>query len=405
MDRPAGMELVMERLSGSRWRLEVEVEAAPSVDAATAVDEARTRLVEAVRETGLRVFGSPTVHMGQPGDDGRRRLALVADVHPAIALPDLGSVVVEARPIAVADDELTERIEEIRAHQAHIGPVERPARAGDRVEMDLRATIDGRDIERGQVSGVIHRVGSGHRLEGLDETLVGMAAGQTATITTTLVGGPLGGQPATLEITVRRVEEVVLPDWDIDLASRLGHASVEDLTHHTRASLELARMSQRLVTARDAALRRIAAAADVCPPEDLVREQREQHMRSLEGELRSHDLTLADYLAAQEMTEEELAATVTAAITERLGHLMVLEALADAEGIEADDDEVDRWIAHRANRAGTNPLRYAQWLSETGAVGAFLDDVRRGGALAVLMRQIHLVDDDGRRLDIQDLHA
>jgi trigger factor len=395
MDRPAGMELVVERPSESRRRIQIEVGpdavAAPAMEAVALVGEARDRLVRAVREEGLRVFGSPTVHMRQTDGDEPLTLALVADVHPAIVLPDIGSVVVDAQPIAVDEHELTERIAAILAQQACIGPVDRPARAGDRVEMDLRATIDGQDIERGRASGVIHRVGSGHRLEGLDDTLVGMGAGQTATITTTLVGGPLGGQPATLEITVNKVEEVVLPDWDNDLA------------HHTRASLEQAKMSQRLVMVRDAALRRIAAAADVRPPEDLVREQREQHMRALEGELRSHELTLSTYLTAQAMTEEELTATVTVAITERLGHLMILEALAEAEGIEADDDEVDRWIAHRATRARTQPLQYAQWLSETGSVGAFLDDIRRGKALAVLMRQIQIVDGDGRPMDINDL--
>jgi trigger factor len=99
-----------------------------------------------------------------------------------------------------ADEDVEEQVEALRARFGTLTDVERAAAEGDFVTIDLAASQDGEAIEEAQATGLSYQVGKETMLEGLDEALVGMSAGDTKTFTTQLVGGELAGQDVDVEV-------------------------------------------------------------------------------------------------------------------------------------------------------------------------------------------------------------
>src|SRR6476469_2599398 len=96
---------------------------------------------------------------------------------PEIELRDYSNITVEVDPVAADDDEVAERITALRQRFGTLKGVERPAQEGDFVSIDLSATIEGEEID--SVNVVSYEVGTNNMIEGIDEALVGMSAGET----------------------------------------------------------------------------------------------------------------------------------------------------------------------------------------------------------------------------------
>ena len=107
-----------------------------------------------------------------------------------------------------------------------------PAEDDDRVTIDLVATRDGQPIEGGDVTGQTYRVGSGSMVDGLDDAVRGLSAGESATFQTTLLGDR-SGEAADVTVTVHAVRTQELPDLDDDFAAM---ASEFDTVEEMRAA-------------------------------------------------------------------------------------------------------------------------------------------------------------------------
>src|SRR5262249_12285281 len=133
-------------------------------------------------------------------------------------LPDLESVQVVVDDADVSPDQVEEYLGALRKRFASLRAADRPARSGDYVAIDLAAEVDGKPVEDAQATGISYEVGSGSMLDGLDETLEGMSAEDTATFQTELAGGSQAGREADVTVTVRSVKVKDLPDLDDDFA-------------------------------------------------------------------------------------------------------------------------------------------------------------------------------------------
>ena len=137
--------------------------------------------------------------LGQPEleitklDDGKE-LAFTAevDVRPKFDLPELAGLPVTVDSAVVTPDEVEEYIGGLRERFASLKTADRPVEDGDYTSIDLSASVDGEPVEDAQASGLSYEVGSGTLLDGLDEALLGMSAGESKTFSTELAGGEHG---------------------------------------------------------------------------------------------------------------------------------------------------------------------------------------------------------------------
>ncbi|MES2867140.1 MAG: trigger factor, partial [Actinomycetota bacterium] len=241
---------------------------------------------EAANEQNLRVVGRPSADITQwPNEkdfSGDLIVEVEVDVRPEIEVPSFDDITLTVDAVETDEAALDAELDTLRARFGTLIPVDRPAAKGDFVELDLVATIDGAEIDRAE--GVSYEVGSGELLEGIDDAIESLTAGEDTTFNSKLVGGDHAGSEAEVSVSVKAVKERELPEADDDFAQI---ASEFDTIAELRASLA-ERVSEQAVfgqgsAARDQLIETLLEKIDIPVPPKLIEDEVHNH---LEGENR-----------------------------------------------------------------------------------------------------------------------
>ncbi len=370
-----------------------------------ALQDAVPRLYgEAVQQSGVTPVSQPQVEVTKMDDGVELAFTAEVDVRPEIVLPAFDGLSVTVDSVAVTDDEVEEQVQSLRERFARLVPVERAAQDGDFLSLDLAATVEGEEVPGGTAQGLSYRLGSGELLEGIDEALAGVSAGDARTFQTALVAGELAGSTADVAVTVRSVNERELPEvddqWAVDTT---GFESAEAFRADVRARLDRAQRLQQGVEARDKVLEALLAQVEVPLPESVVAAELEWRRSSTQDQLSRGGLTLEGYLESEGKTEEEHEAELASGAAEAVKAQLVLDAVADAEEVGVGDAELSDQVVRRAQRAGVSPDQYAQQVVSSGQLPVLVSEVRRGKALALVMEAATIVDAAGEPVDLEAL--
>ncbi|GAA4598853.1 trigger factor [Actinoplanes octamycinicus] len=364
------------------------------------------QILAAVQEHDVKTLGRPEVEITEFADNAPLKFTAEVDVRPEITIPDLKGITVEVPAVAIGDSEIDEQINGLRERFATLKTVERAAAEGDYVQLDLNATVDGEEVPGGSATNISHEVGSKQLLPGLDEVLVGLSAGDETTFTTQLVGGDFAGRDAEVKVVVRTVKDKQLPEIDDEFAQLASEFdTLEELKGDLRERLTRVKKVEQIYAARDEALKQLVQAAEIPAPEGVVKDEVEGRKQAMTDQLERIGATLADYLASEEKTEEQIDQELTEAAEEGVRIQLLLDTVADAEDVQVTDDEFGHEIVHRAQRAQMQPQQYYDQLVRSGAAAAVFGDVRRGKALASVMEQVTMKDSEGNVLSLDDLRA
>ena len=284
-----------------------------------AVNDALPRFYgQAVDESKLRPLGQPTVDVtGVPDPAAGGELVFTAevDVRPEITLPDYGALAIAVDDVTVEDADVDDQITGLRQRFGTLVGVERAAAEGDFVSIDLAAEIDGEQIDA--VTGVSYEIGSKNMLDGLDEALVDMSAGETKQFDAPLAGGDREGQTASVTVTVASVKERELPELDDDFAQLASEFdTLAELTADLRTKAERSKRLQQGVQARDKVLDALLDATEIPVPPALVEAEVHSH---LDGEGRLED--------------DEHRAEVSTNATKALQTQFLLDAIVEKEQV------------------------------------------------------------------------
>jgi len=173
---------------------------------------------EAVGEAEINPLGQPEIEVTSIEDGDKIAFTAEVDVRPSIELPDFSTISVSVDAAEVTDEDVDDQLKGLQARFGTLTGVQRPAAKDDFVVMDLSATVNGEAVEEAQTSGMSHQVGAGELIDGLDDALEGMSAGETKNFTTTLVAGDHAGEEAEVTVTVQTVKERQLPEADDEFA-------------------------------------------------------------------------------------------------------------------------------------------------------------------------------------------
>ena len=362
------------------------------------------QFLAAVREHEVKTIGRPEVEVRELSDGEFLKFTAEVDVRPELVMPDLATIEVPISLVEVTDADIDEQVANLRERFATLKTTERPAQDGDYVQLDLAATVDGVEVPGGTATNISHEVGSGQLVPGLDTVLVGMVGGTSATFETQLVGGDFTGRDANVAVTVRTVKEKQLPELNDEFAQMASEFdTLDEIRADLRGRLERSKRTERLFEARDKAVQALIDATGVPAPESVVTDEVAHRKETMTAQLDRMGATLADYLAAESRTEEDLDTELNAAASNAIQVQLVLDSLADAENVTVTDDEFGHEVVHRAKRANLAPEKYYEQLVRAGTAGAVFGDVRRGKALSLLMERIRIVDTEGNQVSLESL--
>jgi trigger factor len=344
---------------------------------------------QAVEEHEVRPLGQPEVDVTEvPAQDGQElRFSVEVDVRPEITLPEYAGIKVEVDQMEAGDEDIEERLTALRQRFGTLTGVERAAGTGDFVSIDLSATIEDEEID--SVTGVSYEIGSGNMIEGLDDALVGMSAGESKSFSAPLAGGDHEGKDADVTVTVQSVKERILPELDDDFAQLASEFdTMEQLREDVRGQADRAKKFEQGVQARDKVLEHLLETTDVPVPEALVKAEVDSH---LQGENRVDD--------------DEHRAEVDANTRKALQAQFLLDAIVEKEEVQVTQQELVEYLVMSAQEYGMEPNQFAQAVDQEGQVPAMVAEVGRRKALATVLEQAEVVDSAGNTVDLNALNT
>jgi trigger factor len=270
--------------------------------------------------------------------------------------------------------------------------------------MDLVARKDGEVVEGAEVTGMSYQVGRGGMLDGLDETLVGMAAGDQRTFTSQLVGGDLQGEDVEVEVKVSSVKAQELPEVDDDFAQTASEFdTVGELTEDIRSRLSQGKRLEQAAAARDAVLQRLLDLVEVPLPEGVVDSELAARREQIEQQLGFAGMSMDQYLDSEKQTVDEFEADLEKRVRDAVAAQFVLDSIAKKEEIGVNEGELQEHLMRRAQQSGQNPQEFMQHMIEHNHIPEMVSEVVRGKALASVVAAANVTDESGNPVELKNL--
>ncbi|TFC57308.1 trigger factor [Cryobacterium sp. TMB1-7] len=346
---------------------------------------------KAVDEHKLRPLGRPEADIVEwPSDkdfSGDLQLAIEVDVRPEIDLPVYEGIKLTVDAVEISDDEVTEELNTLRSRFGTLITVDRPATSGDFAQIDLVASVNGVEVDN--ASGISYEVGSGDLIEGIDEALESLTAGETTTFASKLLGGDHEGETAEITVTVIAVKERELPTADDDFAQIASEFdTIDELTESLKVQVGRSKVFGQGNQARELLIEQLLSSVEVPIPEAIIADEVHRH---LEGENRLED--------------ETHRAEVTEASEKTFRQQILLDTIAEAEKVKVSQDELTQYLIQGASQYGMDPSEFVQALSGNGQIPSMVAEVARNKALAIALGKAEVTDSNGASVDLSEFTA
>jgi trigger factor len=309
---------------------------------------------QALAEAQLAPVNEPDLQEVKLEENAPLSFVAVVEVKPAIALGDYKGVEVQHAPAEVSDADVTATLEQMREQQAEFRAVERAAASGDLVVVDY--TLHPDDHDATTATGYHFLIGSGAVMPEIDAAAVGMKAGDEREIALRFAEDhrieSLRGKGGRAALKVSEVKEKILPALDDELAKSLGEFETLDaLRAEVRRQLEARRTAESRRELDDKVAAAVMARHEFTVPDAMVMRQIAHQVEHARERMRRQGV---DPDAVQ-WDVPKLVGELRPAAERGVRRGLLLEAIADKEGLDAADGDVDAEV-ERLARASQRPL-------------------------------------------------
>jgi len=344
---------------------------------------------DAAESEKVRPLGRPNADITKwPSVDdfsGNLEVSVEVDTRPEFDIPNYDGLKLEVEPVVVSVDDVENELENLRSRFGTLVTVDRPARPGDFVQLDLTATIGGEEVDA--ASNISYELGSGELIEGIDEALDTLTAGESTTFEAPLLGGDHEGENAQISVTVLAVKERELPAADDDFAQIASQFdTIGELRSDLREQLAKSKEFGQGVEARDKIVDELLKKVDIPVPQGLIDDEVHRHLEQ-EGRL-DDDVHRAEVAESSEKTFRSQ---------------ILLDAIAEKEEVKVSQNELTSYLIQASAQYGMEPGEFIQVLDQNGQLPAMIGEVARAKALANVLSKAKVVDTKGKAVDVSAL--
>ena len=357
---------------------------------------------EAVRDNGVDVVNQPELDITEDGTDGPVAFEATVETRPLVSISGYDTLRVEIPSPVPSEEDIDSRIDDTRHQFADIAEVDRPAAEGDRVTIDIEGSVDGNALPGLSAQDYLYELGSGGIVPEVDEQLAGCVAGDELAFS---APHPVQTEmEIDFEIAVGAVSELVLPELTDDwVDENTEHDSVAEMHEATARQLGFGLVMQANMTLRDEVQKQIAGLVDGPVPDAMVSGAIADRMTELGSGLQQRNMTIEEWLEA---TDQEPASFINELRddAERGVRLdLALRALATAEGLQAEDDDIDAELERMAESDGRSADELRQALAEADGLAHLTSSICKNKALQWAIEAATPVGPDGETIDREAL--
>ena len=340
---------------GKAPRHVIEMHYGPSVFFEDAFDEIFPVVYsEAIKEHSVEPVDRPELDVTQIEKGKDLIFSVEVFVRPDVVLGDYKNL--EAKKVVdeVTDDDVSAEVERARDRNSRFVEVtDRPARLDDQVNIDYAGFDGDNQFAGGTAKGQELVLGSGHFIPGFEDQLVGATVGQDVDVNVTFPEEyhekSLAGKPVVFHVHVNGIREKEVPALDDEFAKDMGFDTLDEYKADVKANL-IKRNEERAETAfENEVVEKAVATCEMDIPNGMVEEAIDNMLRDMEMRLMYQGMKLNDYFKYTGQTREQVREMYREQATERVKTQLALEAIRDAEKIEATEEEIDAEIAKLAD--------------------------------------------------------
>jgi len=354
-----------------------------------AVSEGLDRFFQlAVAEEKVRTLGRPEADVTQwPSDkdfSGDLVVTVEVDVRPDFEMPKFEKYTLEVEPVMVTQGDVDDELDALRSRFGNLVTVDRPAKTGDFVQIDLIAKIGDSTID--SASSISYEMGSGQLIDGIDEALDTLTAGETTTFESKLLGGDREGEMALIEVTVLSVKERELPEADDDFAQIASQFdTIKELREDLKKQAQRKGMFGQAQEARDKLVEKLLAEVTMPLPQGVVDVEVNRHLEQ-EGRLE----------------DDKHRAEVVESTGKSLRTQLLLDALVEKLEVQVSQDELTQYLMQSASQYQMEPTEFIQSLDQNGQIPSMVGEVARSKSLSVALAQVTVKDTKGKKVDLSE---
>ena len=317
-------------------------------------------------------------------DETKLKFTATVERRPDIELPEIDGLEIAISKPEVKDEDVDKRLETLRQRFGTLVGVDRPAAKGDFANIDLTAEIDGETVDSQE--GVSYELGSNPMLDGLDEALDGLSAGEETTFEGTLEAGEHEGQKATVKVKVNSVKAEELPELNDEFASEASEFdTLDELKADIRKAAAQDAEGRQATEARDAFIAKLQEGLEIPVPKGVKANMVEEQLKGMTPD--PEKATKEQKAQAEETVEKDLR------------DQMVLDALAEKLDVQVSQSDVFNFLASIAQQYGMDPNNFIQAIIKNGQLGSAVQEVGRSKGLLAGMRAVKFTA-DGEVVDL-----
>ena len=355
-------------------------------------------LSSAVREHDIDLIATPQIEITGGEEDGPVTFDATCELRPEITVPGYGGLRVELPNPVATDEEVDQAVRaEMRRHGSLVD-VDRPVQSGDHVTLSLNGTRDGEPVVGLTTEDWLYEVGQGWVAPTFDAELLGATKGAELSFTATPNGT---AEPADFAVTVSNVQEMVLPELtDVWVDENIGEFdTVEAYTASIAERIGTSKLNQARNSYVDRLTSALAELVDIDAPEAMVNGDLQARVQNTVQQFQAQGISIDQWLAATGQDSESFVNALRVQSEKAVKVDLALRAVAQAEGLDATEDDLDAEYQRIAIQVRQKPAQVRRAYEANDAVTDLAAQIRKTKALDWLLHHAEVVDPDGHPID------
>ena len=327
---------------------------------------------KALDECEEEIVSSPKVDVTQIEKGKPFIFTAEVALKPEVTLGQYKGLKVAKPDLEVTEDEINAQIQKERENSARTITVEdRPVKDGDITTIDFEGFIDGVAFDGGKGTDYPLTIGSGSFIPGFEEQLIGAELGADVEVNVTFPedyhAKDLAGKPATFKCKVKEIKEKELPLLDDEFASEVStFDTLAEYKEDVKKTLETKKADDAKAAKEEAVINGAIENAQMDIPDAMVETEQRQIIEEFSQRMRMQGLTLEQYMQFTGMTPQAMMEQTRPQALKRIQSRLVLEAVAKAEKLAADEEEYEAEIKDLAEKYQMEVDKIKEMLGEKG---------------------------------------
>ena len=304
----------------------------------------------AAKESELEIVAQPEIAVEQAEKGKPFIFTATVAIKPDVTLGDYKGIEVEKKEAEVSEDEISAEIDRVRESNARMITIDdRATQDGDTVVIDFDGYVDGEQFEGGKAEDYTLVLGSHSFIDNFEDQLVGKNIGDDVEVNVTFPeqyqAEELQGKPALFKVKIKEIKVKELPELDDDFAQDVSECDTLDAyKEEVKSKLVKTKEDDIKREKEDAVIEKIIENATMEIPEQMVDAQTRQMTQEFAQRLQSQGLSLEQYMQFTGLTPQKMQEELKPQALKRIQSRLVLEAVVEAEKIEATQEDIEKEI-------------------------------------------------------------